>query len=183
MAYYLNKPIVIRDSDPQWPQLYSVEQRYLWEILSTCAVQIEHIGSTSVPGLAAKPIIDISVAVRDLTDVTACVPALGRLGYVEFPINPTFQRRLFCKGSYNEGSHHLHLSVYGSAAWAEPILFRDYLRAHPTAAARYQQIKRALATKHQHDLNGYHDEKAGCVVALMEQARTWQANEKLGSPL
>src|SRR6266498_978285 len=106
------------------------------------------------------------------------VPALEHLGYVEFPINPTFQRRLFCKGSYNEGSHHLHLSVYGSAAWAEPILFRDYLRAHPTAAARYQQIKRALATKHQHDLNGYHDEKAGCVVALMEQARTWQANEK-----
>jgi GrpB-like predicted nucleotidyltransferase (UPF0157 family) len=183
MPYYLSKPIVIRDYDPQWPQLYAVEERLLWEILSPSAVQIEHIGSTSIPGLAAKPIIDISVAVQDLTDVTACVPALTDAGYVEFPITPLFQRRLFCKGSYNEGTHHVHFTVCGSAVWVEPLLFRDYLRAHPAAAAWYQQIKRDSATKHQHDLNGYHDEKAGCVIALMEQARTWQANEKLGSPL
>jgi GrpB-like predicted nucleotidyltransferase (UPF0157 family) len=133
-----------------------------------------------VPDLAAKPIIDISVAVRDLADVTACVPALGDVGYAESPINPIFQRRLFCKGPYNEGTYHVHFTVYGSAVWAEPILFRDYLRAHPAAAAWYQQIKRDSATRHQSDLNGYHDEKAGCVAVLMEQARAWKANEKLG---
>src|SRR5262245_41803136 len=164
MAYYLSKPIVIREYDPQWPQLYAVEERLLWEILSSSAVQIEHIGSTSVPGLAAKPIIDISVGVRDLADVSACVPALGDLGYVEAPIHPVFQRRLFCKGSYNEGTHHLHFTVHGSVVWAEPLLFRDYLRAHPAAAAWYQQIKRDSAARHQNDLNGYHDEKAGCVI-------------------
>src|SRR5215813_5161727 len=98
MAYYLSKPIVIQEYDPQWPQLYAIEERLLWEALSPTAVQIEHIGSTSVPFLAAKPIIDISVAVGDLADVSACVGALADLGYVEVPINPLFQRRLFCKG-------------------------------------------------------------------------------------
>jgi hypothetical protein len=97
MAYYLNKPIVIQDYDPQWLQLYAVEEQKLWEVLTPIVVQIEHIGSTSVPGLAAKPIIDISVSVRDLADVTAFVPGMNDLGYEEVPINPTFQRRLFCK--------------------------------------------------------------------------------------
>jgi GrpB-like predicted nucleotidyltransferase (UPF0157 family) len=182
MAYYLSKPIVIRDYDPRWPQLYAVEEQRLWAVLSPIAVQIERIGSTAVPGLAAKPIIDISVAVRDLVDVTDCVPALGDVGYVEFPINPVFQRRLFCKGPYNEGSHHVHFTAHGSAVWAEPILFRDYLRAHPAAAAWYQQVKCDSATRHQSDLNGYHDEKAECVAVLMEQARAWQANGRSGSP-
>lgn len=73
-------------------------------------------------------------------------------------------------------------SMAGSMVWAEPLLFRDYLRAHPTAAAWYQQIKRNAASQHQNDLNGYHDEKASCVRALMEQARTWQTNEKVETP-
>ncbi len=183
MSYYLSKPIVIQDYDPQWPQLYAVEEQRLWSALSPIAVQIEHIGSTAVPGLAAKPIIDISVAVRDLANLTAHIPALADLGYIEFPINPTFQRRLFCKGSYNEGTHQVHFTVYRSAVWAEPILFRDYLRAHPSAAAGYQQVKRDSAAKHQNDLNGYHDEKAACVVALMEQAHAWQTNQKSVSQL
>lgn len=179
MTFYLSKPIVIQEYDPHWPQLYASEERQLWQVLAGRAVQIEHIGSTAVPGLAAKPIIDISVTVRDLAEVAACVPAMADLGYVEFPILPRFQRHLFCKGPYNEGTHHVHFTVHRSAVWAEPILFRDYLRAHPAAAAWYQQIKRAAATKHQHDLNGYHDEKANCVEALMAQARMWQANEKV----
>jgi GrpB-like predicted nucleotidyltransferase (UPF0157 family) len=108
---------------------------------------------------------------------------LADLGYVEFPINPTFQRRLFCKGLYNEGTHHVHFTVHGPAVWAEPLLFRDYLRAHPAAAAWYQQIKHDSAAKHHNDLNGYHDQKAGCVVTLMEQTRAWQANEKVDSRL
>lgn len=133
------------------------------------------------PFLLSQPSrLSISVAVRDLAEVSACVPALADVGYVEVPINPRFQRRLFCKGPYNEGTHHLHFSVHASAVWAEPLLFRDYLRAHPGAAAWYQQVKRASASKHQHDLNGYHDEKARCVGTLMEQA-TRVAGKREGS--
>ncbi len=71
MAYYLRTPIVIQAYDPHWPQRYAVEEHQLWAVLAASAIQIEHIGSTAVPGLAAKPIIDISVAVCDLAVVTA----------------------------------------------------------------------------------------------------------------
>ncbi|MFN8443124.1 MAG: GrpB family protein [Caldilineaceae bacterium] len=177
MTYHLSRPIVIQAYDPQWAGMYAREEQLLRGILTDCAVQIEHIGSTSVPGLAAKAIIDISVAVRDLVEVTPFIPALAEKGYEEVPINPVFQRRLFSKGPYNEGSHHVHFTVHGSLVWAEPLLFRDYLRSHPEAAAWYQQVKRDAATNHQTDLNGYHDEKAGCVITLMAQARAWQAEE------
>ncbi len=178
MAYHLSKPIIVQAYDPLWVQLYAAEERLLLDVLSPIARQIEHIGSTSVPGLAAKPIIDISVSVDNLADVIPYIPLLGQVGYLEVPINPAFQRRLFSKGPYNEGTHHVHITLHGSDVWAEPLLFRDYLRAHPVAAARYQQSKREAAMTHQTNLNGYHDEKARCVSTLMEQAREWQAGQK-----
>ncbi|MBB6049160.1 GrpB family protein [Armatimonas rosea] len=173
MSYHLSKPIVIADYDPQWPLLYEQERQQLTTHLAPILQQIEHIGSTSVPGLGAKPIIDISVSVLALSDVDDFVPALARLGYEDANINPIFQRRLFCKGPYNEGTHHLHFTVHGSTTWKEPILLRDYLRVHPDEAAHYQEVKRMSAAKHQSDLNGYHEEKSGCVQALLEKAHAW----------
>ena len=103
MAYYLSQPIVIVDYDPQWPTLYADEQRRLLDVLGAIVLRIEHIGSTSVPGLAAKPIIDISIGVRSRADVTPYVAALGRLGYEEIPILAALQRRMFSKGLYKVG--------------------------------------------------------------------------------
>ena len=176
MAYYLSKPIAIVDYDPRWPSLYEHEQRRLLEILGPIVIRIEHIGSTSIPELAAKPIIDISVAVRDRADITPYVPALRDLGYEEIPIMPVLQRRMFSKGPYNEGTHHVHVTDYGSDIWAKPIMFRDYLRAHPDVARAYADVKRAAAAQHKHDLDGYHDEKAPFVDRVMEQARAWRAS-------
>lgn len=173
MSYHLSKPIVIADYDSQWPVLYEQERRQLVSVLAPILVQIEHIGSTAVPGLAAKPIIDISASVNALDEVDAFLQPLSTLGYEDAHINPIFQRRLFTKGAYNEGTHHLHFVVHNSSVWAQPILLRDYLRAHPDAAAWYAQVKRASAAHHQTDLNGYHDEKAHCVEALMKQAEAW----------
>jgi GrpB-like predicted nucleotidyltransferase (UPF0157 family) len=174
MAYRLSRPIVIADYDPEWPTLYQAERRRLESALAPIIQQVEHIGSTSVPGLGAKPIVDISVSVQNLHDVDGFVAGLEALGYEDARINPAFQRRLFTKGPYNEGTHHLHFTVHGSPVWAGPILLRDYLRAHPEAAARYEQVKRDSAARHRSDLNGYHDEKALCVTALMEQAEAWR---------
>jgi GrpB-like predicted nucleotidyltransferase (UPF0157 family) len=174
MSYELSRPIVIADYDHQWPILFEQERKQLVEVLAPILLQIEHIGSTSVPGLAAKPIIDISVSVHDLDEVNAFVQSLSTLGYEDAHINPVFERRLFTKGAYNEGTHHLHFTVHKSTVWAQPILLRDYLRAHPEAAAWYAQMKRASAAHHQTDLNGYHDEKAHCVEKLMAQAEAWQ---------
>ena len=129
MAYHLGNPIRIADYDPQWPQLYATEQHCLLAVLAPIGLQFDHIGSTAVPGLAAKPIIDISIAVRERSELTPYLDALRGLGYEEIPILPRFQRRLLAKGPYNEGSHHVHVTDYGSDTWAEPIVLRDYLRA------------------------------------------------------
>lgn len=174
MPYLLKEPIVIQEYDPAWARIYADEARRLQTVLAPIAERIEHIGSTSVPGLGAKAIIDISVGVRDLDDVTGCIDAMADLGYAEIPIAPHFQRRLFSKGPYNEGTHHVHFTVFGSEIGSDPILFRDYLRTHPDAVARYERAKRDAAAKHRNDLNGYHEEKAPCVIDLMERARAWR---------
>lgn len=173
MAHYLSKPIMIVDYDPQWPVLYAAEQSRLLAIFGADALRIEHIGSTSVPGLPAKPIIDISIAMRNREDVTAYVAALHELGYDEIPILEALQRRMFSKGPYNEGTHHVHVTDYGSDIWAQPILFRDYLWAHPAIAQAYGEVKRAAAANHRNDLDGYHDEKTPFIIQVMEQARQW----------
>jgi GrpB-like predicted nucleotidyltransferase (UPF0157 family) len=174
MAYLLNKPITIVDYDLRWPLWYEEEKARLIKALALLEVRIEHIGSTAVPGLAAKPILDISLALADREQIEPYCAALRALGYAEIPINPMFERRMFSKGVYNEGSHHLHVTTYGTAVWVEPILLRDYLRAHPAVAARYAAVKRAAAAQHQHDLNGYHDQKSELITQIMEQAHAWQ---------
>lgn len=175
MSYSLSNPIVIVDYDPQWAGLYEDERRRLLAVFGLAARSIEHIGSTSVPGLAAKPIIDISLALRDRSEVTQYSAGLLALGYQELPILPVFQRRLFSKGPYNEGTHHLHVTDYGSDTWLQPIVFRDYLRVHPDVAQAYAVVKRIAAAHHQKDLDGYHDEKAPFVAHVMEQALAWRS--------
>lgn len=177
MTYLLNKPILIVDYDPHWPLWYAQEQQRLLALLHPLNVTLEHIGSTSVPGLAAKPILDISVGLADRDEINDYGDALRVLGYQEVPIHPIFERRLFCKGGYNEGTHHLHVTIYGTQVWAEPILLRDYLRAHPAMATAYAQVKREAAARHQNDLNGYHDHKSEFITQMMEQAHAWQQSK------
>jgi len=174
MTYLLNKPITIIEYDRRWPLWYAQEQQHLLVVLAPLHVTLEHIGSTSVPGLAAKPILDISAGLAGREAIDSQIPGLRALGYEEVPINPIFERRMFCKGGYNEGSHHLHVTTYGTQVWAEPILMRDYLCAHPAMVTAYTQVKREAAALHQNDLNGYHDHKSGFIASLMEQARAWQ---------
>lgn len=174
MTYLLSKRITIVTYDDRWPAWFAEEKERLLALLQPLAVTIEHIGSTAVPGLAAKPILDISMALTDRDQIATYSDGLRTLRYEEVPINPVFERRLFCKGPYNEGTHHLHITNVGSTVWAEPLLFRDYLRAHPAVVTAYAQVKREAATRHQNDLNGYHDDKSGFITTIMEQARRWQ---------
>ena len=176
MSYILNEPIVIAPYDPRWPEWYEAERRRLGDALASVVVRVEHIGSTSIPGLAAKAILDISAAVPALEDTDALVNPLRDLGYEDATINPIFQRRMFCRGPWQEaGSVHLHFTVHGSDTWAEPILMRDYLRVHPEDAAWYAEVKQASAAMHGRDLNSYHEGKGECVLTLIRRARAWQA--------
>ena len=174
MSYYLSKRIVIAPYDARWPRLFEEECGRLQEALGDFARRIEHIGSTSVPGLGAKPILDISVGAESRDGVDAYLPALGALGYEDCRIEPVFERRMFSKGGpYNEGSHHLHVTDVGSTVWAGPILLRDYLRAHPEEARWYERVKREAAATAGNDLNHYYHLKGPCVETLTARARAW----------
>lgn len=174
MSYYLSEKIVIAPYDARWPQFYEQESLRLREALGDFARRIGHIGSTSVPGLGAKAIIDISVGADSRDGVDAHLSALRDLGYEDCGISPEFERRMFSKGGpFNEGSHHMHVTAVGSTVWAGPILLRDYLRAHSEEAAWYEQVKREAATVAGNDLNHYDYLKAPCVETLMARAQSW----------
>ena len=131
---------------------------------------IEHIGSTAVPGLTAKPVIDIMAGVRDLeSSVDARVP-LAALHYMYFPYRPDVMH-WFCKPSPGRRTHHLHLVPVKSALWTERLIFRDYLRSSSATAAEYAALKVALAVQHQFDREAYTDAKGAFVRAVLDRAR------------
>jgi len=124
-------------------------------------VAVEHVGSTAVPGLAAKPVIDIVVGVRRLKDAAACAAPLAAIGYecvpeyeAEIP-----DRRYFRKGPFGGRTHHLHMVEFGGAFWRRHLAFRDWLRTHPEDAARYGALKRELAATHEADREAYTEAK------------------------
>jgi GrpB-like predicted nucleotidyltransferase (UPF0157 family) len=138
--------VKVVDYDPNWPLMFEREKVKILSVIANKVVAIEHIGSTAVPGLGAKPIIDIMVGVRSLSDAQKCIEPLGTIGYeyiskyeVAIP-----ERRYFRRGPPNlpNRHYHLHMVEYNSDFWKRHLLFRDYLRVHPHAAREYNNLKR-----------------------------------------
>jgi GrpB-like predicted nucleotidyltransferase (UPF0157 family) len=133
--------ILVADYDPRWPAAFAAERERIAAALGEVA--IEHIGSTAVPGLPAKGIIDIAVGLPADADADACVAALAAVGYRREPAGD-FEGRVFLR----RPAHHLSLTARGSAYWIEHLAFRDALRADPELARRYGGLKRRLAEEH-----------------------------------
>ena len=166
-------PVRVADYDPRWPEMFEEERRRILGAIGPHIVAVEHVGSTSVPGLGAKPIIDIMVGIRSLADAPLCVTPLHLIGYEYVPKNEllTPERRYFRKGERGAGTHHLHMVEQGGKFWEEHLLFRDYLRAHAEAARAYETLKRELATAHGSDRGAYTNAKADFVASVVEKAR------------
>ena len=163
-----NAPIALAEYDPHWPALFAREADRIRAALGSTAIQIEHAGSTSVPGLAAKPIIDIVLAVPDSADEPAYVPALEAAGYVLRVREPDwFEHRLF-KGP--EADINLHVFSAGEAEIDRMILFRDWLRSHSDDRDAYLQSKRELAQRSWRHVQHYADAKTGIVQQIMARA-------------
>ena len=165
--------VEIVDYDPRWPILFDEEAERLRATLDpSLIVGLEHFGSTAIPGLSAKPIIDILIAVRSLADAQAnFVEPLRNLDYVYWAENPRKDRLFFVKGMPPFGSkrsHHVHVTEPHGEMW-QRLAFRDYLRAHPEEAAIYGQLKRRLATEHQRDREAYTDAKSAYVESVMRK--------------
>lgn len=173
----MRAPIVIVDYDPRWPRLYDEEKTNILRVIGPMVVGIEHIGSTAVPGLAAKPIIDIMVGVQHLSDATWCIQPLRSLGYeyVQEHEKSIPDRRYFRKGGMpgtGQGStHHLHMAEAGGDFWGRQLLFRDYLRGHAEEARRYADLKKTLAARFSSDRESYTNAKTDYIQDVLARAK------------
>jgi GrpB-like predicted nucleotidyltransferase (UPF0157 family) len=135
--------------DCRWPALFEAEAAAIRDAMGTLALRIDHVGSTSVHGLAAKSVIDIQLSVASLETQRIYAQPLARLGYVHIPLGPVDQfYPFFQKPVAWPTTHHVHLCVQGSEHERRHLAFRDYLRSHPAVAAEYVKLKRSLAASH-----------------------------------
>jgi GrpB-like predicted nucleotidyltransferase (UPF0157 family) len=172
--------ILIADYDPAWPRLFEDERQRLQAAIGEWAIAIEHVGSTAVPGLAAKPIIDIGIALTSLENALKCITPLFELGYQclgEYGIpDRIFFRKLTdtpLPGQTHHGvarTHHVHMYQQDHYEFVQQTLFRDYIRSHPAAAREYDQVKRRLAQEHS-DMNEYAMAKSDFVQDILARAR------------
>ena len=167
--------IEIVEADPDWPARFE-DERLRLEIALTAEtiLSIEHFGSTAVPGLAAKPIIDILIAVPSVARARSSFPAkLNPLGYVYWAENPKTDRLFFVKGMppfAARRSHHIHVCERPSEMW-DRLKFRDYLIENPQEAGRYADLKVMLADKHRNDREAYTRAKDSYIRRIMDVIR------------
>jgi GrpB-like predicted nucleotidyltransferase (UPF0157 family) len=165
--------VIVVDPDPSWPAAFEREAARLREVLDGAALRIEHHGSTSVPGLAAKPIIDIQVSVAHV-DAETLARRLEPLGYAHVPWpGDDDDYPFFAKPADGFRTHHLHACMLGSDMERRHLAVRDYLRSHPDEARAYGDMKRALVVRCHGDRQCYVDGKDAFVKALEARALTW----------
>ncbi|MDX1648998.1 MAG: GrpB family protein [Myxococcota bacterium] len=141
-------PIEIVDYEPAWPARFREEAERIRAALGAAALRVDHVGSTAVPGLAAKPVIDIQVSVARLHPIVPWVRALEGLGYTHVPHPDDATYPFLHRPADWPHSHHVHLCTAGSVEERENLAFRDLLRAEPAEAAAYEALKRRLAARH-----------------------------------
>ena len=164
--------VEIKKWSPAWAGEFRARAAGLRAALGERAVRIDHIGSTSVKGLGAKPIVDIQVSVADFEPMAGLVAAMTAAGYVWRRDNPELTKRYFREAT---GGRRCHIHVRQAGSWNEQwsLLFRDYLRANADVRADYEQLKRDLAGRHRDDRHAYADAKGDFLWATIRQADRW----------
>lgn len=165
--------VTVVDYSPVWPGLFAEEKRLLETALGKDAALIEHVGSTSVVGLAAKPIIDIMIGLHDFSVADSLVSKITGLGYEYIPKYEDVMpyRRFFVRRSNGVNTHQIHMVGVGGEFWERHLLFRDFLRENPARAGEYAALKRSLAELEWKDTNEYADAKTAFIKAVEMEAR------------
>ncbi len=164
-------PVEVVSYDASWPAKFEAERLLLEVVLGPwLGGPIEHIGSTAVPLLAAKPVIDIMAAVHTLEASRCSIEPVAAVGYVYYPYKPDVMH-WFCKPSARHRTHHLHLVPFESPLWQERIGFRNALRESPALAAEYAELKLQLAKKFRHDREAYTQAKTPFVERVLSLKR------------
>ncbi len=160
-------PIHVVAYDPEWPARFEAERVVLARLLQPWIVgSIEHVGSTAVVGLVAKPVIDIMIGVLSLAESEPAKALLVEHGY-QYAEYKTEVMHWFCKPSFEFRTHHLHLIPHGSGLWKERLAFRDRLRADPVVAREYAALKQELARRYEFDREAYTDAKFPFIARVL----------------
>ncbi len=166
--------------DPKWQEAFELESKSVADALGENVVAVHHIGSTAIPSIYAKPIIDLLVEVKDIIKVDRKNSAMESLGYEvmgEFGIPG---RRFFRKDNQeNVRTHHIHTFEIASAQVKRHLAFRDYMLAHPENAQKYSELKRELARKYPKNIDKYMDGKDGFIKEMDKKAAQWRGQQPL----
>ena len=162
-------PIVLAEPDPAWPQQYEEVAGRVRAALGPVAVDVEHVGSTSVPGLPAKPFLDVLLLVPDPADEAAYVPLLEDAGFLLHVREPDWHQHRFIRA--HDPEVQIHVFAVGSGEAERMLLFRDRLRTHEGDRALYLEAKRRLAARHWERVQDYADAKSEVVEAIIARAR------------
>ncbi len=168
----MGERVIIVPYDPEWPGMFAKLGAALRGALGDIALRIDHIGSTSIPGLDAKPIIDVQISVASLEPVDPFRIPLESLGYVWRSNNPELTKRYF-REKPGERRTHIHVRRAGSFSEQFPLLFRDYMRAHPDELRPYAEMKYRLAEQYGEDREGYTVAKGPFVWEVVRKADQW----------
>lgn len=163
-------PIEIVDHDPEWSNRFRAERDRIAPIIEEYTTRIDHIGSTAVPGLAAKPIVDCLAVVEDSRGLFGNVDHLST--WFDYEISHVPGDWLLLQREDDDGqAYNLHLIPDSCDEWRRDLRFREYLRTYPDARDRYESVKREAAAAHTENLHGYNDAKSDCVQSILEKAR------------
>jgi len=169
--------VVLVPHDPEWSRLFDEERRLIGSAFGDIVVAIEHVGSTAISGIPAKPIIDINIGVASLEVAREMKGTFTSIGYEYRPFVPgvTFDglvdQELYVKGPESLRTHYVHVAVHNSDFWNRTLLFRDYLRNHPDWAQKYGDLKVSLAEKYPNARTEYGDGKEPLILQILEMAR------------
>lgn len=167
----MQNSVTLQTYDPLWVSEFEVERKQILAVLGVLVREIEHVGSTSISGMMAKPIIDIAVAVNSFSMLDhGFLKRLADIGYAYVPHEEFPHRRFFRRGEWGAGTHHLHVYEMNSDDWQNIIRFRNYLRDHPETAQAYMNLKIQLATVAP-DRQTYTDQKAPFIRKVLSKAR------------
>ena len=163
--------MIIQDYDARWPREFEIIRSRVASVLKEYAAVIEHVGSTAVPGLAAKPIIDIDVVLKSEDDLLFAIAALASIGYMHRGDLGIAGREAF-RAPKDTFPHHLYVCLNEKSEFRRHIAFRDYLRTHPDVSSEYARLKRELASQFSSDREAFNNAKSAFVENILFSAAT-----------
>ena len=173
----MGRKVVLTSHNPAWIEQYEAEAAQLTAVFQPILVAMHHIGSTAVPGIKAKPIIDIMIVVTEITAVDAFIQPMADLGYISKGENGIPGRHYFRKGSDEHHTHHVHVYAENHPEIDRHLDFRDYLRHHPAVATAYSQLKESLAQQYVADVSQYTESKTPFILEIENKVRLWRQKQ------